>query len=451
MKSKKIIILLLFLGIFLRFFLSSIALNRGDILVHLDWARTLYKTGLKGSYSYPIWTYSPATQPPLMMLNFWASRHLYENRYLLAQLHNTIRLPPASFIVWFGKYGESILIRMWAMLGDIACSLFIYWLIIKIKNNKKLALAGFLIFFFNPISLFESSVWGQNDIYASAFIFLSFLPLFYKKLRFLSPLIFTLGILAKPTGLIIAPFYCFYYLSSFDFRKLTSTLLGIFEMIISFVLSLSITLYSFSLFISNNLFKDIFWIVTNRIANSSKGISLASVSAFNFYSLFFNIDHTPGTIKFSFFTLDNLGIFIFCLINILALYLFLKYKKQFKDKYSLLMFLIYLIIQGSFLFMTSMLERYFMLALIPSVVLMVCFFKKIGKNMIIQQIIWFLNLIYAFYWRDYGIIKTIFLGSGSIIIRLLSLVSLINFFLICQTMIGYIKTPLSLKTKVSLN
>lgn len=435
MNSKKILLFFLFLGIVLRFYLSGVATNRGDVLVHFDWARTIYKTGIKGSYSYPIWTYSHITQPPIMMLSFWVSRHLYENRFLLAQLHNQIRIPNAAFIIWFDKYGESILIRLWAIIGDIASSLFVYWIILKINKSKKLALLGFLLCFFNPISLFETCAWGQNDIYASIFILSSFLPLFSKNLKFLSPLIFILGILAKPTGLIIAPFYCFCFLLSFNFKKLSSALSSLFQIIISVILSLSITIYSFSLFVSSNLFNDIFWVITRRIANSSKGISLASVSAFNFYSLFFNIDKTYGSSKILSFTIDNLGIFLYILLNILALFLYLKYRNKFKEKYSLLIFLIYFIAQGSFLFMTSMLERYFMLAFVPSIVLMVIYFKKIGKNMIIQQIIWFLNLIYAFYWRDYGIIKTIFLGSGSLLIRILSLISLINFFLICQKMI----------------
>lgn len=447
MKASKIIFLSLFLGICLRFFLSSIAFNRGDILVHFDWSRTLYKTGIKGSYSYPNWIYSPPTQPPLMMFNFWVSRHLYENRYLLSELHNKIRLPPASFILWFDKYGESILLRLWSIVGDIFCSLFIYWIILKIKKDKKIAIIGFLLFFFNPISLFETCIWGQNDIYGSSFILISLSFLFYKKLRFLSPPIFVLGILAKPTGLIIAPFYCFYYLFSFDFGNIKKTLLNIFQMMISIVLSLLLTIYSFSPFVSNNLFKDILWIFANRISNGSKGISLASVSAFNFFSLIFKIDRTPGSIKVLGLTMDSFGMILYFLINILALYLLIKYKKN-KDKFSFLMFLVYFVSNGAFLFMTSMLERYFMLALVPSVVLMICFFKKIGINMIIQQVIWFTNLIYAFYWRDYSIIKIIFLDDKFILIRLLSLISIINFLFISKTMITYIKTE-SIKTTVS--
>ncbi len=449
MKTKIFIFSLFFLGIILRFYLSSIAINRSDILVHFDWSKTIYKTGLMGSYSYPVWTYSPATQPPLMMINFWLSKHFYENRYLLAELHNKIKIPNAGFILWFDKYGENILIRIWAILGDIVCSFFVFWIILKIKNNNKLALIGSLIFFFNPITIFETCIWGQNDIYSSAFILISFLLIFYKKIIFLSPLIFTLGILAKPTGLIIAPFYCIYYLSNFDFKKLSIALVSIFKILVSLILSLSFFVYSFSFFVSNNLIKEIIWIITNRISNSSKGISLASVSAFNFYSLFFNIDNTPGSTKISIFTLDNFGFFIYFLLNILAFYLLFRYKKQFKDKYSLLMFLIYLITQGSFLFMTSMLERYFLLALAPSIILMICFYKIIGIKMIVQQTIWFLNLIYAFYWRDFGIIKNIFLGSNSIVIRLLSILSLINFFLISFVMIRYIRNQSNLKTKAS--
>lgn len=447
MKLKFYFILAILLALFLRTYLISLVTNRGDISVHFDWSRTIYQIGLKGSYSYPIWVSSPPTQPPLMMANFWTSRHLYQNRYLLAELHNLTKIPPASIILWFDKYGESILLRLWAMIGDIVSSLFIFWALLHLKINKKIAFVGFLAFLFNPISLFITSVWGQNDIYAASFVLLSFLFLYYQKYRFFSPFFFVLSLLAKPTSLIVAPLYSFCYLSLLNFKNLKEIIISLCQTLLSFVLSLSLAFIAFLPFVSHDFINDIIWILTNRISNASKGISLASVSAFNLYSLFFKIDSSPGTIKFLALSLDSYSMIFYLLINIIALYLLIKYRKN-KNKLPLFVFLLFFVTQGSFLFMTSMLERYFIIAFAPAIILTFLYSKKIAFSLIFQQLLWLLNLLYAFYWRDYFFIKTIFLGQNNLLVKVLSLLSLLNFFYISKVFLSLIKKD-SLKTTAS--
>ncbi|HBP51242.1 MAG: hypothetical protein US68_C0002G0034 [Candidatus Shapirobacteria bacterium GW2011_GWE1_38_10] len=405
-------------------------LKNGDILVHLDWSKTLYKQGLNNIYFYPNWLYSPPTQPPLMMMGFWASRHLYENRYLLSELHNSTRLPPASVILWFDKYGEFLLLRLWATLGDIACAFFVYFLIKKHLKNFKIALLGFIFMLFNPLSLFETTIWGQNDIISVLFAYLAFLSIKSKKLLFLSPFLYLIGILIKPTSLVFVPFYIFYF-----FKNLKLNKTNILRIIISSVLCFALIYFSFKPFINpnSNPAIEIYNIVVNRITSSSKGLSRASNSGFNLYSLVFEIDKTYGGYQILGLTLDQIGIFFYLILNAISIFILAKKSKQ--SAIIKLLFILFFTAQGTFLFMTGMLERYFFPAFLASVLLMFLNFRVFGLNMILQNIIWFINLFYSFYQRDLGWVKTLFEGNSNLLIRTISLISIINFILICKKFI----------------
>jgi len=82
--------------------------------------------------------------------------------------------------------------------------------------------------------------------------------------------------------------------------------------------------------------------------------------------------------------------------------------------------------------MTGMLERYFFPTFLSSLIIMALYWQKFGKLMLIQQLIWFLNLIYAYYHRDIEFISHFFKNNDFIFIRLLSLSSLFIFFLIAK-------------------
>ncbi|MFA6007173.1 MAG: hypothetical protein WC784_00820 [Candidatus Shapirobacteria bacterium] len=400
-------------------------LKNGDILVHLDWSKTLYKQHLNNIYFYPKWLYAPPSQPPLMMLAFWTSRHLYENRYLLSELHNSIKIPPASVILWIDKYGEFLLLRLWAILGDILSALLVYFVIKKHQKNFKIAILGFAFMLFNPLSIFETTFWGQNDIISIFFTYLAFLIIKDKKISILSPLLYLIAILIKPTSLVFIPFYIFYY-----FRNINLNRHNLLRITLSALLCLALIYFSFKPFLNpnNSPITEIYNIVTTRITSSSKGLSRASNSAFNLYSLLFQLDKTYGSFKILGLTLDSIGVIFYLLINAVSIFIMSKNKGQ--NGPTKLFFILFFIGQGVFLFMTGMLERYFFPAFLASILLMFLNFKQFGLYMIIQNIIWLLNLIYSFYQRDVGWMRTLFEGNSNLLIRIISLISLINFILV---------------------
>jgi Gpi18-like mannosyltransferase len=405
-------------------------LKNGDIMVHLDWSKTLYTQNLNNIYFYPNWLYTPPTQPPLIMLGFWTSRHLYENRYLLSELHNSIRIPPASVIIWFDKYGEFLLLRLWAVLGDIACAFLVYFLIKKHIKNYKVALLGFILMLFNPLSLFETTLWGQNDIVSILFTYLAFIFIKNKKASILSPPLYLVGILIKPTSLVLAPIYIFYFFKNIKLNKA-----NVLRIMLSSILCFVLIYFSFKPFLILNLnpATEIYNIVVNRITSSSKGLSRASNSGFNLYSLVFEIDKTYGGYQILGLSLDQISIVFYLILNAISIYILTKKSKQ--NAFIKLVFVIFFIGQGTFLFVTGMLERYFFPAFLASILLIFLNFRLYGFNMILQNIIWFLNLFYSFYQRDLGWIKTLFEGNSNLLIRTISLISLINFILIYKKFI----------------
>ncbi|MBU1117718.1 hypothetical protein KKD37_02020 [Patescibacteria group bacterium] len=400
--------------------------SKGDLLVHYEWSQTIYKEGLENIYFFPTWTYTPPTQPPLMMMGFWTSRHLYENRYLLSELHNQTRLPPSSVILCFDKYGEYLLLRLWAILGDFLSAFFVFFLIKKYLKNFNIALLGLIFMLFNPISLMETSLWGQNDVIGIIFAYISFLLLKNKSWKIFSPLIFLISLLIKPTSLVLFPFFAYLYLFSLkdDKKKIRNIL-------VPFFLCLSFVFLSFKPFInaSSSPVPQIYNIINNRITSSSKGTTRASNSAFNIYSLFFELDKTPGSYRLLGLELNSLSLIAYIAINIFSIYLFGKNNTKQPLK---LFFIIFFISQGTFLLVTGMLERYFFPAFISSVLLMFLSFKNFGYLMILQNLLWLLNLFYAYFQRDVGWVKELFEDNSLFLVRIISLISLVNFYAICR-------------------
>ncbi|HWS49343.1 MAG TPA: hypothetical protein VN174_04815 [Candidatus Methanoperedens sp.] len=427
LKKIALFLLLTFIAIGVRI-IPFPGTEKRDLLVHYDWSKIIYKQGLKDIYFKSDWSYSPPTQPPLMMLSFWTSRHLYENRYILSELHNSIHLPPSSFIIWFDEHGEYLLLRLWAIAGDILSAFLIYFIVKKYLKKQKIALTSFIFMLFNPLSLFETTIWGQNDIISTFFVYLAFVFVSHKSAVVFSPLLFLVGLFVKPTSLVLLPFYVVFLLKNSGVK--TSSLQKIF---ISIILCLGLTFIAFKPFVNekNNYIKEIKNIVVNRMAPSSKGVSRASNSAFNIYSLIYDLDKTLGSKKILSLSLDSIGLIAFVLINIISIRYLVIHKKQNQSPIHLF-FLIFFISEATFLFMTGMLERYFFPAFLASVLLMFLDYKNFGMYIIIQNIIWFLNLFYSYYQREIPWIKDLFEMNYFLLIRLLSLASIINFVLICR-------------------
>jgi Gpi18-like mannosyltransferase len=321
-----------------------------------------------------------------MMLSFWLSQHIYKNQYVLSELHNQTHFPPTAIILWFDQNGEFLLLKTWAIIGDILSSIIVYFVIKKITKKNILAILGLTLVMLNPVSIYESAFWGQNDIIGSAFAYISLFSLVSSIANILAIPLFFIGLSLKPTIAILTPIFILIFIKIFKPKLLFNQFIGL-------ILGISTLLVSFLPFLNQSppQLGEINTIISHRISPSSKGVIRASNSAFNFYSLFYTLDRTPGNFPFLFFNLNTLGI-LFYLIIITKITVHLIKNKPSTTVY---LFYIFFISQGAFIFMTSMLERYFFPAFIASIVLMVINYKKTGKYFIIQNILWFLNLVFS--------------------------------------------------------
>jgi len=481
-KPLLILSFLLVLAFLLRAALSPL-INKGDMLVLYEWSRKLYEEGLRGSYFRDGWIYSFPTQSPLMMLLFWVSRWLYEHRYFLALVHNIFRFPPASLITWFAENGEFFFLKFWAILGDILSGLLIYWLLLKISRKQKLALLGLAAFLFNPISIFISAIWGQNGMLAAFWVLLAFfittvssripkesaqLPtkvgssntgvrsrprnfgggfIFYWRWgKLLSPLSFTIGVLVKPTVLVLLPFYFVFLIRELLNSPIRKRKFFLGTTICGGLLSLLIILLLFIPFwdMSHSFLPYSKSVIFERIAPTAKGVSKASNSAFNIYSTIFTIDRTLGNYKFVFLSLDQIGTGLFLLINFFAaLFWWRKNPRSLASRVFLLMFLVYFVAAGTFLFKTGMLERYFLPAFLPTIILFFMVEKRLKLAFLLQNLIWFVNLFYSFFLRDIAFVQSIFIGNHYLGVRLFSLFNVLIYVFIVFTLTKIFQKPVT--------
>jgi len=107
------------------------------------------------------------------------------------------------------------------ILADLA----FLWLLPKFFSGKKEKTLVMLLWAFNPLAIFVSSMMGQVDIIIALFITAG-LYLYQKDKPFLSMLIIALSALIKPVGLILIPILALHYFATHK-KFLQSLLLAI--------------------------------------------------------------------------------------------------------------------------------------------------------------------------------------------------------------------------------
>lgn len=105
------------------------------------------------------------------------------------------------------------------ILADLA----FLWLLPKFFSGKKEKNLAIILWAFNPLAIFVSSIMGQVDIIIALFITLG-LYHYHKDRPFLSILLIALSALIKPAGLILIPILALHYFATHK-KFLQSTLL----------------------------------------------------------------------------------------------------------------------------------------------------------------------------------------------------------------------------------
>lgn len=409
---------LLFLGLFsiigllIRFILINKSIDiSGDLLLYADWGERFWEAGPRSFYFLDDWYYAPPNYPPTISLLYGLSYWLYEYKFVLAQSHNLIKIPPAFFIEYFYDYGYYLLLKLPGILADLGLSALIYWVIFEITKDKKKALVGFIFYLINPISIFLSSVWGQSDSLVTLLGYLSFIFLYRNKHHISLPL-FATSLYIKPNLLIFIPLYVYLLFIKRDSKK----------HILSGLFLSAMILFASTYAFSNDIFGFSWWLIGEKIISTANVAHKASVSAFNVYSIFFKLDAVSDSIN-----IIGIPLYLWGYLSFSAMYLWIMWFVR-KRKVNLLMifFALYAIGFSSFLLLPNMLERYFFSAL-PALVIVMLTNKKLFYWGIILNLLLFLNVLWSFYRRSGSIIDNWFTANSFLPIRIMSVGIIFSF------------------------
>ena len=421
------IILALLIGFVLRIYLTRFG-NFGDVSVFTEWGARFWELDLKEFYYFDDWYYSFPTYPPLSPLMYGGLYWLYEQRYILSEIHNFIKIIPSSFIVFFGKtipkepfmysYGYYMLLKIPSILADLGISVLIFAMIRKITSDMRKAFFGMLLYLFNPVTIFLSSVWGQTESLVAFFGLSAFILLVYGNIWLSLPLMF-ISLFIKPTWMLLVPLFLFLFYKAK--KEMKDVAVGVLLVTVIFLVST----YPFSGSEIVLFAKDT---ILGNMLPAAKGTPMASISAFNFHTIFYQIDSVLASNTFLGIPVNILGILGFVFINLIT------FKYLSKSKTTTLnrvMFAIFFISFGGYLFLTNMLERYFFAGFAPLIIIAFIRPKRLSPVVVINLIL-FANLVWVFYRRSVHIVNHLFIDYNFFLITTLSVI-----IVACYVLISY--------------
>ena len=201
------ILLAIFIIAFLFRLLIFGSAYHGDLNNNISWGRLVVERGFEGFYEGENWPYSAPNQPPLTILMFGLLAFLWEKVEAVFWFLNTkVGIFPSK-IVWFWESrGMTFLFKLPSIIADLA----IGWMIYQYMLHKKRRFGVYLtlLWLFNPVVWYNSTVWGQTDSLVNFLGLASTLSLIRKKL-ILSFMLFSLSLTFKGSLLIFVPILLF--------------------------------------------------------------------------------------------------------------------------------------------------------------------------------------------------------------------------------------------------
>jgi Gpi18-like mannosyltransferase len=306
----------LLVSFIIRMYLSQFEGHGYDISLFKTWSRGVYYTGFSHFYNG-----IGSDYPPFYIYILWAIGTLYKSFI--------------SFSFDIDSPIFSILLKMPAILADIATALLIF-LIVRKYGSFRLAFISMISYAFNPAIIYDSAIWGQVDSVYTLFFMLA-LMLFISGKQMLSGVSMALAILTKPQSLVLVPLFALVMIkknSPLTLAKILSVSFAAFVVVaLPFYLDTSIL----------DLFKLYFTSYIQYPYNS--------LNAFNFWA--FEGLFQPDNTQFLFMTYRMWGYLMFGLIFMYVSHFVLKNKDD-KSIYiaSAILFFAF------FMFFTRIHERY---------------------------------------------------------------------------------------------
>ncbi len=352
---------------------SSAAGHPTDISCWSYWGNRLYSLGPQNFYAEGVF----ADYPPGYMYILW----------LIGSISGIFNLSAKIMLALYKLPG---------ILGDIGLAFVIYNIARKHWNGK---IAGILFFLtaFNPLSYFNSTIWGQMDSLLVLTIIISLYALYEEK-YLKAAVFFVVAAMLKPQALMFAPIYLFSFIEKRDiklFLKTAGICLGL----------ILLVAYPFSpchqgdgnLFIKLVKALNPLWLV-DKYSSTLGSYNYASVNAFNFPALIGG-NWKDAASPFLFLPWKAWGLITIVFAIGFSGILYFKVK----DKAAKIFVPAFFIIAFLFAFGTKMHERYIYPAIITLLILYI-FSKKRGFLWLFVglSIVNMFNLEYVLYCASNG-------------------------------------------------
>lgn len=398
------------LALILRLSLVFVA-HHGDLNNNISWGDLAVNRGLVNYYEGSNWPYSNPNQPPLTILTFATTSYIWKSVENLSWfLNNKFKVFPSAFIWFWEAKGIDLMVKLPGIIADLLIGYLIYKFLEERKNKQAFLIT--CIWLFNPITWYNSAIWGQTDGIVNLLGFISVLFLIRKDL--IKSLVFlTLSLLFKGSLTLFIPIILAYAI--FQKHAIKKWLVSTFYVLLTTVL-VSVWFHP-----KWDLFIWLFNLYKNRIFPGEIGHLTAN--SFNFWWLV-----NPGKVLDSTLYLGvparMWGITI-VLIAMVALILFLR-KRQNEKRLFISLAVISLV---SFLFMTRIHERYLYPFFLPATVLLTSIPGLLIPYLILS-LTHLLNLYHLFWVPGIPVLEKLYLNPA--FPNVISLINLVVFIKIIK-------------------
>ncbi|MDO8609854.1 MAG: hypothetical protein Q7R95_04855 [bacterium] len=356
----------------------------GDLLSQADWGEYVAYRGPLNLYAHNVWVFYWPNHPPLTNLYYGFCFDVFKQISL--RLHqsvlvfNKIGLNYGLYFDFVKSFdlrvspgvpfslGYMLCLKLFPVIADILIGLIIY--LLAVKNNKN-GYKYLLLYLLLPFSWYISALWGQTDQLAFLFVFVAFLLVL--KHPFWSIILFFVGGSIKPTSVFLIPLYLFIL-----YRTKPKFIYIFFGLLICFLLNYFI----FIAFTDEGYIKFTFERLLPRLFD--KPLRLTT-NSFNFWHIFVLQKNVASDVNIFIFSGK---VWAMILLTALNIFTFVKIKL---NNIKSIVFGMFVISFGSWLFATEMLDRYAFAGIASGLVLSI-YYPKILKYWLMLSFIFWLNL-----------------------------------------------------------
>lgn len=416
--NKNIFILIVYIfAVLLRFSVILIA-HHGDLNNNISWGQIAAQKGLNGFYGSSDsddWPYSAPNQPPLTILTFAATANVWGViNDKVTDFNWRYKIFPSKFVWFWEESGWDFLIKTPSLFADLCIGYFIYFFLKRKKRKNAILFAS--IWLFNPISWYNSSIWGQTDSIVNLFGLLAISNLLNKNLLKFS-FWFSLSFLFKASLGVFVPLLIYVVLNQqYKIKVWVKS---------TFVILL--TTFSVGIWFHPKLdyFIWLYNLYRERILPGEIGYLTAN--AFNFWWLV-----NPGDVRDSmvFFGLTARLIGIILSLFFVFILIYKIHKRLSVDNILFGLATSALII---FIFMTRIHPRY-LYPFFPLMTICLSYINKLKFPFIVLTLAHLANIYYLFWIPDIPLVKSLYsdmLFTNSI--SILFILNLLYLFLITPT------------------